>query len=240
MDPHLSGTPGLDPDPHWDFGLSVWNNTDPKRCFLTLFLIHARINCTSLHCLRIELYKQINIPIIDVNLMITYVPLLIEIGAAIDRHARKSGLRVVPAFTGHGIGTYFHGPPDIYHCRWGHGNKHQRNSCCFSKILRHHYKIIFFYIIHPSHAWGNLYWHLFIDLNGQFWSSLKFSGFFPNGYQRWNQPRFVMTDVMPNPYLRPTHDCLMIWNKVEFTKIFARTDLRTSVLAFRKRLINIF
>ena len=23
----------------------------------------------------------------------------------------------VPAFTGHGIGSYFHGPPDIYHCR---------------------------------------------------------------------------------------------------------------------------
>ena len=22
----------------------------------------------------------------------------------------------MPAFTGHGIGHYFHGPPDIYHC----------------------------------------------------------------------------------------------------------------------------
>ena len=24
---------------------------------------------------------------------------------------------MVPAFTGHGIGKYFHGPPDIYPCR---------------------------------------------------------------------------------------------------------------------------
>lgn len=39
------------------------------------------------------------------------------IGSAIESFARKAGLRVVPAFTGHGIGRYFHGPPDIYHCR---------------------------------------------------------------------------------------------------------------------------
>ena len=43
--------------------------------------------------------------------------LVTEIGTAIENLARKSGLRVVPAFTGHGIGRYFHGPPDIYHCR---------------------------------------------------------------------------------------------------------------------------
>ena len=24
---------------------------------------------------------------------------------------------MVPAFTGHGIGSYFHGPPDIFACR---------------------------------------------------------------------------------------------------------------------------
>lgn len=30
--------------------------------------------------------------------------------------ARKAGFTVVPCFTGHGIGSYFHGPPDIYHC----------------------------------------------------------------------------------------------------------------------------
>lgn len=38
-----------------------------------------------------------------------------EIGALIDAHAAESGFRVVPWFLGHGIGQYFHGPPDIYH-----------------------------------------------------------------------------------------------------------------------------
>lgn len=38
-----------------------------------------------------------------------------EIGFAIDKLARSSGFTVVPAFLGHGIGDYFHGPPDIYH-----------------------------------------------------------------------------------------------------------------------------
>lgn len=38
-----------------------------------------------------------------------------EIGATIQRHAAKNGLTVLPAFLGHGIGEYFHGPPDIYH-----------------------------------------------------------------------------------------------------------------------------
>ena len=33
-----------------------------------------------------------------------------EISAGYTDHA------VVPAFIGHGIGSYFHGPPDIYHC----------------------------------------------------------------------------------------------------------------------------
>ncbi|XP_057381238.1 methionine aminopeptidase 1D, mitochondrial-like isoform X2 [Daphnia carinata] len=37
------------------------------------------------------------------------------IGAVIEACARKHGFRVVPAFTGHGIGSYFHGAPDIYH-----------------------------------------------------------------------------------------------------------------------------
>nr|CAH0101111.1 unnamed protein product [Daphnia galeata] len=40
-----------------------------------------------------------------------------HIGAVIDTCARKHGFRVVPAFTGHGIGSYFHGAPDIYHFR---------------------------------------------------------------------------------------------------------------------------
>ena len=43
--------------------------------------------------------------------------MLVGIGAAIEKLAKQMGYQVVPAFTGHGIGTYFHGPPDIYHCR---------------------------------------------------------------------------------------------------------------------------
>ena len=38
-----------------------------------------------------------------------------DIGSLIYDHARKHGFNVVPVFIGHGIGTYFHGPPDIYH-----------------------------------------------------------------------------------------------------------------------------
>nr|CAD7195660.1 unnamed protein product [Timema douglasi] len=37
-------------------------------------------------------------------------------GEEIEDTARKFGLTVIPAFAGHGIGSYFHGPPDIYHC----------------------------------------------------------------------------------------------------------------------------
>jgi len=42
------------------------------------------------------------------------------IGEAIYKHAWKNGFSVVGGFTGHGIGTYFHGPPDVYHVpnRW--------------------------------------------------------------------------------------------------------------------------
>ncbi|XP_069703680.1 methionine aminopeptidase 1D, mitochondrial isoform X2 [Periplaneta americana] len=39
-----------------------------------------------------------------------------NIGNEIESVARKAGFCVVPCFTGHGIGSYFHGPPDIYHC----------------------------------------------------------------------------------------------------------------------------
>lgn len=38
-----------------------------------------------------------------------------NIGEAIDSHARQNGHSVVPSITGHGIGTYFHGPPVIFH-----------------------------------------------------------------------------------------------------------------------------
>jgi len=39
------------------------------------------------------------------------------IGSAIHSHVSSRGFQVIPSFTGHGIGTYFHGPPDIYPCR---------------------------------------------------------------------------------------------------------------------------
>lgn len=38
-----------------------------------------------------------------------------EIGRTISAAAAEGGYSVVPSFCGHGIGTYFHGPPDIYH-----------------------------------------------------------------------------------------------------------------------------
>lgn len=37
------------------------------------------------------------------------------IGSKIQRHAKNRGLTVLPAIIGHGIGAYFHGPPDVYH-----------------------------------------------------------------------------------------------------------------------------
>lgn len=39
------------------------------------------------------------------------------IGKAIQRKAKQGGFAVIPHFIGHGIGQYFHGPPDIYHYR---------------------------------------------------------------------------------------------------------------------------
>lgn len=38
-----------------------------------------------------------------------------EIGSAISKYAKEVDLRIVPAFIGHGIGSFFHGPPEIYH-----------------------------------------------------------------------------------------------------------------------------
>lgn len=37
-----------------------------------------------------------------------------RIGSFIERRAKKLGFNVIPAFAGHGIGEYFHGPPDIF------------------------------------------------------------------------------------------------------------------------------
>ncbi|XP_066986470.1 methionine aminopeptidase 1D, mitochondrial isoform X2 [Macrobrachium rosenbergii] len=39
-----------------------------------------------------------------------------DIGAKIEETAKMENVTLVPCFTGHGIGQYFHGPPDIYHC----------------------------------------------------------------------------------------------------------------------------
>ncbi|XP_072941177.1 methionine aminopeptidase 1D, mitochondrial isoform X2 [Epargyreus clarus] len=38
-----------------------------------------------------------------------------SIGNTISKYVKRRGFTVLPAFTGHGIGSYFHGPPDIYH-----------------------------------------------------------------------------------------------------------------------------
>ncbi|XP_025205853.1 methionine aminopeptidase 1D, mitochondrial, partial [Melanaphis sacchari] len=38
-----------------------------------------------------------------------------DIGKAVELFARRHGLSVVSSITGHGIGTYFHGPPVIFH-----------------------------------------------------------------------------------------------------------------------------
>lgn len=38
-----------------------------------------------------------------------------EIGRVIEDHAKSVNLTVAPAFIGHGIGEFFHGPPEIFH-----------------------------------------------------------------------------------------------------------------------------
>ncbi|XP_012251692.2 methionine aminopeptidase 1D, mitochondrial isoform X2 [Athalia rosae] len=38
-----------------------------------------------------------------------------SIGHIIEDTAQRLGFGIIPAFAGHGIGTYFHGPPDIFH-----------------------------------------------------------------------------------------------------------------------------
>ncbi|XP_055544678.1 methionine aminopeptidase 1D, mitochondrial [Wyeomyia smithii] len=40
---------------------------------------------------------------------------LCVIGRTISRFAKRRKLTVMPAFLGHGIGSYFHGPPNIFH-----------------------------------------------------------------------------------------------------------------------------
>ncbi|KAL4227586.1 Methionine aminopeptidase 1D [Mactra antiquata] len=38
-----------------------------------------------------------------------------DIGKAICKYANAQGFSVIPEITGHGIGSYFHGPPSIFH-----------------------------------------------------------------------------------------------------------------------------
>lgn len=38
-----------------------------------------------------------------------------DIGELIEHRASQFGFNVIPVFAGHGIGYYFHGPPDIFH-----------------------------------------------------------------------------------------------------------------------------
>ncbi|XP_055597952.1 methionine aminopeptidase 1D, mitochondrial [Uranotaenia lowii] len=40
---------------------------------------------------------------------------LCVIGKSIEKYAKRKDLTVMPAFLGHGIGSFFHGPPDIFH-----------------------------------------------------------------------------------------------------------------------------
>lgn len=40
-----------------------------------------------------------------------------EIGTAVENHANENGVEVIREFIGHGIGTYFHGQPEICHYR---------------------------------------------------------------------------------------------------------------------------
>ncbi|ENN78234.1 hypothetical protein HUJ04_004394 [Dendroctonus ponderosae] len=40
-----------------------------------------------------------------------------DIGGVIEETAAAFNFRVIPAFLGHGIGHYFHGPPEIFHFR---------------------------------------------------------------------------------------------------------------------------
>lgn len=38
-----------------------------------------------------------------------------EIGKVIENYAATKNFKIVPAFIGHGIGEFFHGPPEVYH-----------------------------------------------------------------------------------------------------------------------------
>lgn len=54
------------------------------------------------------------------------------IGQFIERFAHERKLEPIPAYIGHGIGSYFHGPPEIYHFgKFGALSKLAVNEICF-------------------------------------------------------------------------------------------------------------
>uniref|UniRef100_A0A6M2DI57 Methionine aminopeptidase n=1 Tax=Xenopsylla cheopis TaxID=163159 RepID=A0A6M2DI57_XENCH len=48
-----------------------------------------------------------------------------KIGQVIENFCKAHNLTVCPSFLGHGIGQYFHGAPDIYHCSNSYGGTMQ-------------------------------------------------------------------------------------------------------------------
>ncbi|GFO20177.1 methionine aminopeptidase [Plakobranchus ocellatus] len=56
-----------------------------------------------------------------------------EIGEIIFKEACEAGFEVIPFFCGHGIGTYFHGPPDIVHVPSDHcGSERMKAGMTFT------------------------------------------------------------------------------------------------------------
>lgn len=49
-----------------------------------------------------------------------------DIGKTIEKFVSKFDLSINPSLCGHGIGEYFHGPPDIIHVDVGHENNPER------------------------------------------------------------------------------------------------------------------
>ena len=73
--------------------------------YLKVLLNTSRIlsNLCPLNMLNILKYLETMVTIVTINVFSEY--------------AYSEGLVVIPDITGHGIGSYFHGPPDIFHVR---------------------------------------------------------------------------------------------------------------------------
>jgi methionine aminopeptidase len=82
----------------------------------------------------------------------------------VEQVARKVGFTVVPCFTGHGIGSYFHGPPDIYHCcKCQRRRQNKRSLVCgfpfslFKQKLVLNITVKSYYVItRSSYAYGTM------------------------------------------------------------------------------------